>query len=62
MYKNRGNMTAQEDDEEKDSNQEHNNRGLRGCVEPSSDENKHLDDEVVNGTSPRISHIISHSS
>ena len=50
---NRGNITAQEDDEEKDYNQEHNNRGLTDCVELSSDENTHSNNEVRNGTSPR---------
>ena len=33
----RENIAAQEDDKEKDSNQEHNNRGLTDCIEPSSD-------------------------
>ena len=45
---NKGNITAQEDDEEKDSNQEHNNRGLMDCVEPSSDENVHSNEMVGN--------------
>ena len=48
----RGNITAQEDDEEKDSNQEHNNRGLIHCIEPIIDENAHSNDEVGNGASP----------
>ena len=36
---NRENTAAQEDDEEKDSNQENMNKGLTDYVEPSSHDN-----------------------
>ena len=56
---NRGNITAQEDDEEKDSNEEHNNRISTDCIEQSSDENSRSNNKVGSGTSPGISHKIS---
>ena len=55
----RGGITAQEDDEENYSNEEHNTRGLTDCVEPSSDEHAHSNDEAENSTPPGISHRIS---
>ena len=59
--KNRGKITTHEDDDEKYSSQEHNNRGLKDCVEPISDKNLLSNNMVGYGTPPEISHRISQS-
>ena len=53
---NKGNIKAQEDDKEKDSNQKNNNRSLTDCVESISDQHVYLNNKVGAYTSPGISH------